>query len=128
MARYWMPVLLLPVLLVAWAFATVHRRGMERRKPGAKVAAPILLLIVLFATGLQSFAFARLYSDPECDTRTRAGEWIAQNIPAGFVDRRAFRTVAVRASAAELAEVQDHHSANPAITYQLNGSGGVTSS
>ena len=83
MARYWMPVLLLPVLLVAWAFATVHRRGMERRKPGAKVAAPILLLIVLLATGLQSFAFARLYADPKCDTRTRAGEWIAQNIPAG---------------------------------------------
>jgi hypothetical protein len=82
MARYWMPVLPLPVLLVAWAFATVHRRGLERRKPGAKVAPPILLLIVLFATGLQSFAFGRLYTDPKYDTRTRAGEWIAENIPA----------------------------------------------
>jgi hypothetical protein len=83
MARYWMPVLPLPVLLVAWAFATVHRRGVERRKPGAKVAPPILLLIVLFAAGLQSLAFGRLYADPKCDTRTRAGEWIAENIPAG---------------------------------------------
>jgi hypothetical protein len=83
MARYWMPVLLLPVLLVAWAFATVHRQGIERCKPGAKIAAPILLLIVLFATWLQSYAFGRLYADPQYDTRTRAGEWIAQNIPAG---------------------------------------------
>jgi hypothetical protein len=83
MARYWMPALPLPVLLVAWAFATVHRRGVERRKPGATVAPLILLLIVLFAAGLQSFAFGRLYADPNCDTRTRAGEWIAENIPAG---------------------------------------------
>jgi hypothetical protein len=83
MARYWMLVLLLPVLLVAWAFATMHRQGIERRKPGAKVATPILLLIVLFATGLQSLAFGRLYADPKYDTRTCAGEWIAQNIPAG---------------------------------------------
>jgi hypothetical protein len=83
MARYWMPVLLLPELLVAWAFAVLHRRGVERRKPGAKVAVPILLLIVLFATGLESFTFGRLYSDPKFDTRTRAGEWIAQNIPVG---------------------------------------------
>jgi hypothetical protein len=83
MARYWMPVLPLPVLLIAWAFATMHRRGMERRKAGAKVAAPILLIIVLLATGWQSAAFGRLYSDPQYDTRTRAGEWIAQNVPAG---------------------------------------------
>ncbi|MGO8704628.1 MAG: ArnT family glycosyltransferase [Candidatus Brocadiia bacterium] len=83
MARYWMPVLPLPVLLAAWAFATVHRHGVERRKPGAIVAPLILLVIVLVAMGLQSFAFARLYSDPQCDTRTRAGEWIAKSIPAG---------------------------------------------
>jgi hypothetical protein len=83
MARYWMPVLPLPGLLVAWAFATVHRRGLERRKPGAKVAAPILLLFVLLVTGGQSFAFAQLYADPKYDTRARAGEWIAQNIRAG---------------------------------------------
>ncbi|MGD1001762.1 MAG: glycosyltransferase family 39 protein [Candidatus Brocadiia bacterium] len=83
MARYWMPVLPLPVLMVAWAFATVHRHGVERRKPGANVVPPILLVIVLAATGLQSFAFAQLYADPKCDTRTRAGEWIAKSIPAG---------------------------------------------
>jgi hypothetical protein len=83
MARYWLPVLLLPVLLVAWAFAAMHRQGIALGRPGSKVGAPILLLIVLIATGLQSFAFARLYSDPKCDTRTRAGEWIAQHIPAG---------------------------------------------
>jgi len=81
MARYWMPVLPLPVLLVAWAFATVHRRGVELRRKSAKVGAPILLLIVLIATGLQSFTFAQLYSDPSFDTRTIAGEGIAQMIP-----------------------------------------------
>jgi hypothetical protein len=78
-----MPVLLLPVLLVAWAFATMHRRGLELRKPGAKAATPILLLTVLILTGLQSYAFARLYSEPKCDTRTEAGQWIAQSVHAG---------------------------------------------
>ena len=87
MARYWMPVLLLPVLLVAWAFATVYRQGIERHKPGAKTTPPFLLLILLFATGWQSFAFARLYSDPAADTRTIAGEWITKNVPPGsYID------------------------------------------
>ena len=47
------------------------------------VTAPILLIVVLFATGLQSLSFGWLYADPRYDTRTRAGEWIAQNSPAG---------------------------------------------
>jgi len=83
MARYWMPVLLLPVLLVAWAFATVLRRGLELRKPGAKIVASGLLVFVLVFTAHQSLAFTRLFIDPAADTRTRAGEWIARNIPAG---------------------------------------------
>jgi len=83
MARYLMPVLLLPVLAVAWAFATIHRRGMELNKPATKVAGPILLVIPLLLAGLQSCAYSRLFTDPEMDTRTRAGQWITQDMPEG---------------------------------------------
>ncbi len=83
MVRYLMPVAPLPVLLVAWAFLRIHRKGVERRKRRTMLTAPVLLGVVLLATGIQSFGFCRLFSDPEADTRTRAGEWIANNIPKG---------------------------------------------
>ncbi len=89
MARYWMPVLLLPVLLVAWAFAAMHRQGIERRKPGAKVTVQVLLLIVLFATGLQSFAFGHLFTDPQFDTRPRRRMDRAERF--GLIDRKRLR-------------------------------------
>ncbi len=83
MVRYLMPVVPLPVLLVAWAFARVHRRGVEKGKAGTRFAAPMLFAALLFVTGQQSWAFCALFNDPESDTRTRAGEWIAANIPDG---------------------------------------------
>jgi hypothetical protein len=83
MARYWMPVLLLPVLVVAWAFGAVRRRGLELRKPAARIVTSALLAFVLVFTALQSLAFARLFVAADADTRTRAGEWIAETVPAG---------------------------------------------
>lgn len=83
MVRYMMPVLLLPVLLVSWAFGLIHRRGMELGKLRRKLAAPILLAVLLLFTAHQSLAYCRLFVDPQADTRTRAGEWIVNNIPAG---------------------------------------------
>ena len=83
MVRYMMPSLFFPIALTAWAFARLHRRGVEIGKRSSTVAAPALLAFVLVLTAWQSAAFGRLYVDPACDTRTRAGEYIAENIPAG---------------------------------------------
>jgi len=82
MTRYLMPVLLLPVLLSAWAFDVLHRRGKEIGKKSTRRATPILLLVVLLFTGLQSSGFALLYSEPVCDTRTAAGEEV-NKLPPG---------------------------------------------
>ena len=83
MVRYMMPALLLPVLLVAWAFATLHRRGVEIGKRASNIAAPVLLIILLASTSLHSFSYTLLFADPTRDTRTTAGTWIARNIPEG---------------------------------------------
>jgi hypothetical protein len=83
MVRYMMSSLLFPVTLTAWAFAKLHRRGTEIGKTFSRAAAPALMACLLLFTFWQSAAFGRLYSDPACDTRTRAGEYIAQNIRAG---------------------------------------------
>jgi hypothetical protein len=83
MVRYMMPALLFPILLTAWAFARLHRRGMEIGKNASRVATPLLAVFVLLFTGWQSAAFGKLYSDPACDTRTLAGEYIAEYVHEG---------------------------------------------
>ena len=82
MVRYMMPVLFLPVLAAAWAFAAVHRKGLEKRKRGLRFVMPVLLAILLAVIGWQSYAYCRLFSDSGSDTRTRAAQWLAR-IPAG---------------------------------------------
>ena len=81
--RYMMPTALLPALLSAWAFAALLRRGFEIGKRGTKCAAPILLAVLFLVTAVQSWSYCMLFVRPEADTRTRAGEWIAENIPDG---------------------------------------------
>jgi hypothetical protein len=83
MVRYYMPVLPLPILLVAWAFSRIHARGIEIGKTRTLLAAPALLLILLIATRHQSSAYGTLFSHRGDDTRALAGEWIASNIPKG---------------------------------------------
>lgn len=106
MVRYMMPALLLPIFLTAYAFALfdcaarwVSREAAElaavadtpqaaahaRARRRARWAPAILLAVVLVVTGWQSWSFAELYSDPEKDTRAKAGEWIAANATAGTV-------------------------------------------
>jgi len=41
MARYLMPALLLPIFLMAYAFALVHTRGMDLRRPGLRWLQPL---------------------------------------------------------------------------------------
>jgi len=83
MVRYLMPVLLLPVLLVAFGFATLLRRGCEIGKVRTRAAPVVLLLILVVATALQSRSFSALFRYPRTDTRTLAGKWIDDNIPDG---------------------------------------------
>ena len=104
MVRYMMPVLLLPVFLTAYAFAlfdcaahAISREAAEtaatadspqmaahaRRRCRARWIPAVLLAFVILLTGLQSFSFAELYSNPASDTRTVMGEWIAATVPAG---------------------------------------------
>jgi len=83
MVRYMMPVLPLPVLLVAWAFAVVQRRGVTLGKLHKRLAAPILFSVVFLFTAHQSLAYCALFAAPGSDTRTRAGEWITRNVPPG---------------------------------------------
>lgn len=83
MARYLLPALLLPVLLMAWAFAVMCEQGLARRKAGARYVLPGLLAFVLLVTLVQASAFAALYIYPSFDTRTRAGDWISRSVPAG---------------------------------------------
>ena len=83
MMRYMMPVMLLCPLLVAWAFAAIYRKGLARKKRGASLVTPLFLLVVVMVTGVQSWSYSRLFTARKADTRTRAGEWIAKNIPEG---------------------------------------------
>ena len=83
LALLWAPVALLPALLSAWAFATFLQRGFELGKRRTKCAAPLLLGVLFLATALQSWNYCALFVRPEADTRTQAGEWIAENIPDG---------------------------------------------
>jgi len=121
MVRYLMPVAPLPALLVAWAFFRIHRRGVEIGKRRTVAAAPVLLAVLLLATGAQSFQMARLFTDPQADTRTRAGEWIAENLPQGAtigvvsepwqfelppLDRSRFRVIVVKPEPEALARAR----------------------
>ena len=83
MVRYLFPLAPLPPLICAWAFAEVHRRGVELGRCGSRLAAPLLLCAVLAYTLFQSVGQTALYFRPESDTRTRAGVWIAGHVPAG---------------------------------------------
>ena len=83
MVRYLMPVVPLPALLLAWAFAVVHRQGKTLGKTPAKLATPILLAVVAAATFLHTADYCKLFSDRDSDTRTKAGEWIARCLPTG---------------------------------------------
>jgi len=83
MLRYLMPVAPACPFLIAWALARLHREGLARKRKGAWAAAPLLLLVTAGLTALQTGLYCRLFTDPEADTRTRAGEWIARRVPAG---------------------------------------------
>ena len=83
MARYMMPVMLLAPFTVAWVLGRVHEQGMMKGKEEATFAVPFVLILLVGATGAQSWLMGRLYSDARYDTRTRAGEWIARRVPAG---------------------------------------------
>jgi len=83
MVRYMMPVLLLPVLMTAWAFSVIHRQGKAIGKRMARMTCPLLLGFLILVTGWQSWAACALFADSAADTRTRAGEWIADHVPSG---------------------------------------------
>ncbi len=83
MVRYMIPALPLPVLLIAWAFAAIHHRGCRIGKVAARWAAPVLAGAVLLFTAQQTFSYCRLFSDPEADTRTLAGQYIARQVRPG---------------------------------------------
>jgi len=119
MVRYLLPVAPLPALMCGSAFAEVHRRGVELGRRASRLAAPLLLCAVLGYTLFQSVGHAALYFRPESDTRTRAGVWIAENVPAGSsigvlsepwqfdlppLDKERYRVMIVSPSLAELAE------------------------
>ena len=82
MARYMLPVIWLPTLATAWAFAEFTRRASEVRKSGAVAVPPLLLGTVWVVTLLQSLVFAGMYSKDN-DMRTGAGLWIAERVPEG---------------------------------------------
>lgn len=83
MARYYLPGVLVCPLLIGWAGSVLHRKGCESGRRPARLAVPALVAVVLAATVLQSLAYCRLFTNPEMDTRTQAGKWIAENIPTG---------------------------------------------
>jgi len=83
MARYMMPAMLLAPLTVGWVLGRIHEQGMMKGKEEATFAVPFVLILLVGATGAQSWLMGRLYSDARYDTRTRAGEWIARRVPAG---------------------------------------------
>lgn len=83
MARYMMPAALIIPLTVGWALGKIHEQGIARKKKGAQYAAPALVILLVCATAIQAWAYGRMYVKPEADTRTRAGEWISDNLPVG---------------------------------------------
>lgn len=83
MVRYMMPAALVIPLTVGWALGKIHGQGIAQKKKGAQYAAPALALVLVCATAVQAWAHGRIYARPEADTRTRAGEWLADNLPAG---------------------------------------------
>ena len=81
MARYWMPVLILPVAFAARGVSE-WMQGLSQPTSSARRVTAIVAAALVFVLGLaQSIAYARLYLPPT--PRIEAGRWIAKNAPTG---------------------------------------------
>jgi Dolichyl-phosphate-mannose-protein mannosyltransferase len=81
MVRYFMPIILIVPLLIAWGYGAFVAKACVLAKPKARLVPPVFMAVVLALAAAQSLSYARLFTDHGRNTRTRAGQWIAGNLP-----------------------------------------------